>query len=669
MKLVAKVSELPFIGPVYAKRLARLNIKTLADLLYHFPYRYHDFSIISPISRVQLGEIVTIRGKIISIKNIYTKNRKIIQQAIVEDDSGQIEIIWFNQRYIPNVLPAGSQVSLAGKIGLFNNKLVMESPDYEKITSPNQLTIHTGRLVPIYPETSSIPSKWLRSRVAQFLPEAEVEEFLPLQLIKRSHLPDIKSSLQQIHFPQNLEEAQKSRERFAFEELLLLHLSILERKNSWQKQESCYILDIPQKDLAKFMGNLPFVLTNSQRQAVNEILADLTRPSPMNRLLEGDVGSGKTVVAAIAAYVITKNNLQTIMLAPTQILAQQHFDTLSRLLNPYNIKFHLITGGKKIGHYDVVVGTHALFHQKQPLDRLGLVVIDEQHKFGVEQRAILLGKNLKACLPHVLTMTATPIPRTVALTLYGDLDLSVLTELPAGRKKIKTWVVPPQKRDGAYQWISKRVKNGEQVFIVCPLIEESEIESMKSVRAATAEFNQLKEQIFPDLKLGLLHGKLKANQKDEVIKKFRERQIDILVATPVVEVGIDISNATVMMVEAADRFGLAQLHQLRGRVGRRELQSYCLLFTESTTPKTISRLHALEEAKSGSELAELDLKLRGPGEVFGTRQHGFPELKVANFGDLELIKKTKEAAQEIFPSLSKFPKLKSHLKTHLVVAN
>ncbi|MBI2405673.1 ATP-dependent DNA helicase RecG [Candidatus Microgenomates bacterium] len=666
MELSTRVTDLPFIGPIYARRLARLEIHTLGDLLYHFPHRYDDFSVISEIARVQPGETVTIHGRILSIKNEYTKRSKVLQRAVVEDETGKIEVVWFNQRYLVRTIPPGTSVSLSGKITWFGNKLVMESPEYEKI---NHQTIHTGRLVPIYPETSSVSSKWLRTRIAQLLTVAKVEEFLPSEIINSYDLSEIKQAFTQIHFPKTMEDADKARLRFSFEELFLLQLSVLERKHNWSKQKVCWKLSIPHKEISLFIAKLPFELTRAQKRVIEEILASITQRVPMNRLLEGDVGSGKTVVAAIGAFVVAKNGFQTAVMAPTQILAQQHYQTLSQLLEPEGISVGIVTSDTKKQKGDVIVGTHALLHQKAKFDRLAFVVIDEQHKFGVEQRATLLEKVTGTCFPHVLTMTATPIPRTVALTLYGDLDLSVLDELPAGRQKITTWLVPPQKREGAYNWIREQIKAGSQAFIVCPLIEESEVESMKSVKAATVEFAKLAKVVFPELTLGLLHGRLKATEKEKEIGKFRNGATHILVSTPVVEVGIDIPNATIMMVEGADRFGLAQLHQLRGRVGRGEKKSYCLLFTESVSERVIGRLHAMEEAKTGPELAELDLRLRGPGELFGTAQHGFPELKVASFSDLPLIKKTKDAAEGIFPKLKKYPKLASRLKTRLVVPN
>ena len=427
------------------------------------------------------------------------------------------------------------------------------------------------------------------------------------------------------------------------------------------------------REVSNFIDSLPFTLTNSQKRSVSEILKDLEGNIPMNRLLEGDVGSGKTVVASAAAFVAFANGHQTVVMVPTQILAQQHFSTLKEVFDPFKVRVTLVTsagvkGGP--GKTDVFVGTHALIHKRVEFDNVALVIIDEQHRFGVEQRAHLMthsGK--KSAAPHVLTMTATPIPRTVALTVYGDLDLSTLDELPKGRQKITTWLVPPQKREGAYGWISAQIrKQRVQAFIICPLIEESEKETMKQVKAATAEYEKLKK-VFSDLNLGLLHGRLKAKEKDEVMHDFKRGKTDVLVSTPVVEVGIDVANATIMVIETAERFGLAQLHQLRGRVGRGEKKSYCLLFTEIKSQKVLTRLNALKRSLSGFELAELDLRLRGPGEVFGTRQHGFLDLKIANWQDTELIKKAKAVADEAINNPKKFSKLLRVLKSAKIAPN
>lgn len=687
MEFYALVHTIPSIGPQYAKKLQRLNIRTVRDLIYHLPQRYQNFALISNITNLQHGEIATIQGQILSIKNIYARGGKKIQTAEISDGESTIEATWFNQPYLVKALPQGTYISLSGKIKQFGRKKTIVSPQYEKITNyesgiTNIGTIHTGRLVPIYPETSGVSSKWLRSRISKILPHSlsSIEETLPENIREKNGLMDLKTALEKIHFPLKQTEAEMAKDRLAFEELFEMQLLALSRKKEWKKNKLAHKLSVNQEKVLEFINNLPFALTESQKTAVREILQDLSKEQPMNRLLEGDVGSGKTVVAAIGCFAAYLNGFQSAIMAPTQILAQQHYDTLSKLLSPLGVKVNLVTGGKKTirnqgktkGEYchsssiihhshtnDVLVGTQALIQKNIAFDQLALVIVDEQHRFGVAQRALLAKKGGEK-IPHVLTMTATPIPRTIVLTMYGDLDLSTLDQMPKGRVQIKTWVVPHQKRESAYEWIKKRVQDtDEQAFIVCPLIEESEKETMQSIKAASAEFKKLSTKIFTNLRLGLLHGKMKPKEKNEVMEKFKMGEIDILVATPVVEVGIDIPNATIMLIEASERFGLSQLHQLRGRVGRGSKQSYCLLFSDSRSEISLSRLKALERTLSGAQLAELDLKLRGPGEVYGTRQHGFPELKIASFSDYDLIKRARQAAEEVVDKLNLYPKLQN----------
>jgi len=667
MKLETPISKLFMVGPTYAKRLERLKIETVEDLLYHFPSRYDDLTLISPINRLQPGEMVTIRGKIISIKNEYTRSGKKIQKGIVVDQSGEIEAIWFNQPFLIKTIKVGEEYSFSGKVDWFGRKIVMVSPQYEHLGAGNKPTIHTGRLVPVYPETARVSSKWLRSRIAPLLGQIppEFDDFLPAKIKRENSLIDLTQAIKWIHFPESNVQAEKARDRLAFDELFLIQLASLKRKKDWQDKKLAHQFSVNQEKVLEFLRRLPFELTYAQKRSVREILTDLTRKKPMNRLLEGDVGSGKTVVAAIAAYVSFLNGFQTAVMAPTTILANQHFLTFDQMLTPLGVKISLLIGSTKRSKQDtisktpdIIIGTHALLHRRARFEKLGLAIIDEQHRFGVKQRAQLV-KGREA--PHLLTMTATPIPRTIALTLYGDLDLSVIDEMPPGRKRVKTWVVPPQKRKDAYQWIKKQVKEtDEQAFIICPLIEESE--TLQSIKAATVEYEELSKEVFPDLKLGLLHGRLKVKEKDKVVNHFREGKLDILVSTPVVEVGLDIPQATVMMIEGADRFGLAQLHQLRGRVGRGAKESFCLLFTAMTEGKTIQRLKAMEKTYLGMELAELDLKLRGPGEIYGTKQHGFPDLRVASFTDLNLIKKSRLAAEKIIVQINKHTLIKRKLE-------
>jgi ATP-dependent DNA helicase RecG len=587
------------------------------------------------------------------ITNEYTRSGKKIQKATIVDKTGKIEATWFNQPYLAKTIKAGEEYQFSGKVQFFGRQKTLVSPEYEIVQSTESIVqsklshIHTGRLVPIYNETYGVSSKWLRSRIKMALETLgeEIEEFLPEEMVKKEGLVGEKEAVFQIHFPENKEIAEKARYRLAFDELFLIQLSALLRKREWQVKRTGHSLVVDQEKILGFLASLPFTLTGAQKRSLKEILVDLVKSQPMNRLLQGDVGSGKTVVAAAAAYVAFLNGRETLLMAPTEILANQHYVTLKTLLESFGVHTQLITSARGTrGTCDtphVIVGTHALLHQQFDSAKVGLVIVDEQHRFGVEQRLLLAKKGHS---PHFLTMTATPIPRTIALTLFGDLDLSVIDELPLGRLKVKTWAVPKQKRQDAYKWIRQRVKDTpEQAFIICPLIEESE--SLSSVKAATKEFELLSQVIFPDLRLGLLHGRTKSAEKERILTDFKAGRLDILVATPVVEVGIDIPNATIMLIEGADRFGLAQLHQLRGRVGRSNLQSFCFLFTENENPLVIQRLKALETTFLGGELAEIDLKLRGPGEIYGTRQHGFPDLRVASFSNLTLIQKTRKAAE------------------------
>lgn len=641
---------------MYAGRLEKLGIMTLEDFLFHVPFRYENYSLISKISHAQPGEILTIKGELSEIHNQYTRKWKTLQRAKLLDETGTIDILWFNQPFLIKVLKKGDMVSVSGKIEKDKNKFVMTSPDYEVIF--NNQTIHTGRLVPVYPETHGITSKWLRRQIFKILEEKnQIKETLPEKILSENKLLGLSDAIEKIHFPENLEDATKARERLSFDEFLEIHLSSLSRKASWEKSkmEKPWKIKEFRNKLDKLIASLPFKLTNAQIKALEDILNDLSSAKTMNRLLEGDVGSGKTILAAIASYMAFLNGFQTAIMAPTEILADQHYKTIKNFLSSFKLKTALLTGSEKLkdNDFDVIVGTHALVYKKAKFKNLGLVVIDEQQRFGVEQRTVIREKGQNV---HFLTMTATPIPRTVALTLYGDLDLSILNEMPKGRIRIKTWLVPPIKRASAYKWIEKQIlEEKAQVFIVCPFIEESE--TMLSVKAATKEFDRLKKETFPKLKLGLLHGRMKAKEKDTVLKKFKNREIDILVSTPVVEVGIDIPTATIMLIEEAERFGLAQLHQLRGRVGRSDKQSYCLLFTQSKNPQTIERLKALETIHSGEALAQLDLKLRGPGQIFGTAQHGRMILKIASFSDFDLIDKTKREAEKIFPNINNYPVL------------
>jgi ATP-dependent DNA helicase RecG len=657
MKLDSPLIKFSGVYKKYSARLEKLGIRKIEDFLYHIPSRYENFSLVSDIKNIQPGETVTVRGRIVKIENNFLKGGKKLQKALISDGTATIEGIWFNQPYLLRIIKKGDDISVSGKVTYFN-KPVIQIQEYELGKTADSSFIHTGRLIPIYPETQGISSKWIRRQVFNILSKKEkLIEYLPDSIIKNEDLMEINSTIEQIHFPISLENAEKARMRLMFDELFLLSLSVLSRKKELENREfkTKFLISKYNKQIESFLTSLPFELTDAQKRVVSEITSDLSLQKPMNRLLEGEVGSGKTVVAAIAMYISYLNGYQSALMAPTEILANQHFKTIESLLSSYGIKVKLTTSSVKLkDSFDILVGTHSMLYGNINFKNLGLVVIDEQHRFGVRQRALIREKGLN---PHVLTMTATPIPRTIALTLYGDLDLSLLDQVPKERKRIKTWLVPVEKREDAYKWIRSRVKsNKDQVFIICPFIEESE--SIETVKAAKKEYEKLKESVFSDLKLGLLHGKLKSEEKNKVLDLFKKGETQILVATPVVEVGIDVRSATIMLIEGAERFGLAQLHQLRGRVGRGDKQSYCLLFTESDSQKTLERLKSMERIFFGPELAEIDLKLRGPGEIYGTLQHGRTPLKIASFSDFELIEKTKKEALKIFPKLSDYKLLK-----------
>lgn len=624
MSLNRPITELYGVGATYQKKLKNLGIETIKDLFFHLPSRYDDFSKISLIKNLKPEEQVTVQGKILTIKNTRSwQKRMAITNAIIEDETGAARVVWFNQPFIANSLSKNIKIILSGKVKLDNNGIYISNPSYELLS---QNPTHTGRLVPIYPETQGISSKWLRWQI-------------------KSNLKLLKNKiLKQVHFPETLEQAKKAREKIYFGELLILQLFILQQKQKIKiKKAPALKPDI--KLINKFIKSLKFRLTKAQEKAYKEILKDISLPHPMHRLLEGDVGSGKTVVAAIAALASVLSGMPAALMAPTSILAKQHFKEFSKLFPKGRIS--LLTGKEKINteKSQFYIGTHALLHKKLP--KMGLVIIDEQHRFGIRQRSQLANT-------HLLTMTATPIPRTLALTVYGDLDISILDEMPLGRKKIITKIISPANRNQAYEFIKKEIKKDRQAFVICPLIEESKILQTKAV---LEEYEKLKK-IFK--KINCLHGRMK--EKQEIMKSFKDKKIDILVSTSVIEVGIDIPNASIMIIEGSERFGLAQLHQLRGRVGRGKHQSYCFLFTESNSKNTRARLKAILECEDGFKLAEKDLKIRGPGQFLGIKQSGLPDISMEALTNLALIKKAKLKAENILPELDKYPKIKKKLK-------
>lgn len=661
MRLEDFVTQVPLVGPQAARKLSGLEIRTVRDLVWHIPYRYEDLRLSSPPSKAVVGQKQTVTGTLISAGNTRTRKGLWLTKALITDGSATLQAVWFNQPYLAQALRANREIACAGTVELDQGKLIMRVPEWE----PAAQNLHTGRLTPIYPETAGISSKWLRSRMNWVLAHLEVTDWMPPFWQHEYQTVALPAALTAVHFPPDEVALAQARRRLAIEELLFPKLGSLVRRRAWDTQRLApHIQTDAHKDrIQELITALPFTLTDSQNQALADVFADLQHDRPMNRLLQGDVGSGKTIVAAIILFACHIQGLDGIIMAPTEILAMQHYQTLSTLFAPFNIPVVLLTSSvrrfSKSAEPSVYVGTQALIGKRLSELIAGLVVIDEQHRFGVSQRALLRAKYGN---PHVLTMTATPIPRTVALTLYGDLDLTMMDTVPSGRMPIRTILVPDAKRARAYDFIRKEIQGGRQAFIICPFIEPSE--TQQSVKAAISEFERLQRVVFPDLTLGMLHGKLSSRQKEEMLIAFQRHDIDILVATPVVEVGIDIPNATIIVIEGAERFGLAQLHQLRGRVGRGSHQSWCLLFS-SNSNSSWKRLAALSRMNSGRELAELDLQLRGPGHVYGLKQHGTISFKVASLADAPLVSLVENIAQRILatPEVARHPLLADYLTT------
>lgn len=678
ISLNTSLIELERIGKTMAKKLKSLGLVTVYDLIFYFPFRYDDFSQTKKIKDININENISITGTIELIQNKRSfKQKKYITEALINDDSGSLKIIWFNQAFLIKNLKVGDKVSLAGKVTENFGQAIMISPQYEKANTEKK--INTTGLVPIYNLSAGLTQKQLRYYISQVIHLVDkIPEWLPLNIQKNLKLLTLNQALKEIHFPKNYINIDLAKKRLEFGELFLRQLKTLIIKKELKRKQAP-IIEFKEELTKNFVNSLPFTLTNDQKKAAWEIISDLKKTGAMSRLLEGDVGSGKTVVAAICILNVVANNYQAVLMAPTEILARQHYETINKLFEKEKIKISLLTRTEKTANFtlskkkeekikeilntsDIIIGTHSLLFQNHP-PKLALAIIDEQHRFGVTQRHYLSNLKAENKAPHFLSLTATPIPRSLALSIYGNLDLSIIRHLPAERKAIITKIVKEKDRQATYNFIEEKIKAGDQVFVVCPLIDQSDKLGVKSVKQ---EMKRLKEKIFSNFSLAILHGRLKAKEKEKIMKQFLNKEINILISTSVIEVGIDVRNATIMIIEGAERFGLAQLHQFRGRVGRGDKQSYCFLFPsqENISQKTIDRLSALSKYNDGLSLAEIDLKLRGSGDLYGKLQSGFTELRLASLFDYPLIKQTRQEAEKLLetdPRLEQSKLLKEKL--------
>jgi len=662
--LDSPITEVKGIGEKRAQALKNLGIEQVQDLIYTFPRRHDDYSQLKTIDKLWYGEEVTIIGTIQNVSTRKIRGRDLtLVEAVVSDKSGSLTVTWFNQPWLEKQLLRADQVVLSGEVEQYLGKLTISSPDWEPL-SPEQL--HTNRIVPVYPLTENISQRWLRKTIHRVLKASLplIDDPLPEAIRSSAELVTLPSALQNIHFPDSQESLQRAVSRLAFDEIFKLQMGVMRQKLLWEERTGRKF-GSPEDWMSRQLDRLPYTLTDAQQRALNQIREDFQSGQPMNRLLQGDVGSGKTAVAAMAVLIVARDGAQSALMAPTSILAEQHYLGLRDLLTGEDSglsgdQIRLLIGstpeaekeeirrGLKEGAVKVVIGTHALLQDPVVFDDLQLAIIDEQHRFGVEQRGTLREKGQN---PHLLVMTATPIPRSLALTIYGDLDISVIDELPPGRQKVETHVLYPRERERAYQLIRAQVDKGNQAFIIYPLVEESD---QSDDKAAVEEFERLQAEAFPSSRLGLLHGRLHPEEKEAVMAQFRQQEADILISTSVIEVGVDIPRATVMLIEGAHRFGLAQLHQFRGRVGRGEDQAYCILIPGDAEAVNNQRLQAMEETNDGFKLAELDLKQRGPGQFLGTRQSGYSQLQLAEITDLDLIEKARRSAKSL---LEKDPEL------------
>ncbi|MFH1610893.1 MAG: ATP-dependent DNA helicase RecG [Patescibacteria group bacterium] len=703
MNLQTSIKEINKITAQVAPKFKKLGVSNVEDLLFYFPFRYEDYSNLLKIDEIEPGILLTIKGKIELLESRRSfRKRMILVEAVVADETDKIKIMWFNQRYIQRTLAVGDEIYLSGKAILTDSGLEFHNPTFEKVNKYDKFTAHTARIVPIYSSTDRLTQRQIRFTVKRALSCINfLQEWLPQNVIQANNLMALRQAVHQIHFPINLDELEKARFRLKFNEIFLL-----QARARLIKQDLLHLnadkISFKEEETRKFVNALPFKLTQSQKKSAWEIIKDLGKAKPMNRLLEGDVGSGKTIAVGIAMLNALLNKKQVAYMAPTELLASQQFNGFLKIFEKFDFNIGLLTRsetkifnrtskkilsvkkaeiikslsaeaqkGRKGAEEDklnLVIGTHALIQDKVSFKDLNFIIIDEQHRFGIAQRKELQDKarqqeDKKDFSPHFLSMTATPIPRSLALTVYGDLDLSVIDEMPKDRKKIETKVIEPHERKDAYNFINSEIQKGRQAFVVCPLIDPSDKLGAKAVKDV---FERLDKKIFKDLRIEILHGKIKGEEKEKIMKEFLANKVKILVSTSVIEVGIDIPNATVMMIESAERFGLAQLHQLRGRVGRSEYQSYCFLFTESDTETTLKRMQALVQSANGFELAEKDLEFRGPGEVYGIRQSGFYDsLKIAKLTDWPVIKVVQQEIEKMFkldPDLDNYSEIKDKIK-------
>lgn len=639
------------VGENRAKLFSKLGLFTVGDLLHYFPRDYEDRSVFKPISEAADGESITVRVRFVAgITESRPRRNLSIQKAQVTDGVSLMNVTWFNQSYVRQSIDTSREYVFYGTVRRSGSRVEIHNPVFEELEHSGNLT---GRIVPVYPLTRGITQNMLRKILRNALDAVsdKLVDILPASLRSQYRLAETAFSFEQIHFPTSMENMTMARRRLVFEELLLLQLGLFSIKGSNSGQNGIRFSPV---DLGPFLESLPFKLTPAQERVLAEIKADMESDRRMNRLIQGDVGSGKTIMAVLAIYIAASSGYQSAFMAPTEILAEQHYRSVAPLLEKFGVRVGLLTGGMsrkeketvkeaaKEGRLDVLIGTHAVLEDSTLFSRLGLVITDEQHRFGVRQRARLSQKGEN---PDLLVMTATPIPRTLSLVLYGDLDVSIIDSLPPDRKPIKTYVVDERMRERVYRFIRKNIAEGRQAYIVCPLVEESE---SLEVESATGLVEKIRDDALKGLRVGLIHGKMKGIEKDDVMKRFSNGQLDVLVSTTVIEVGVNVPNANIMVIENAERFGLAQLHQLRGRVGRGPYQSYCILFNQGKSQIARQRMEIMATSNDGFAISEKDLELRGPGDIFGVRQHGLPEFKIANlYRDMDVLKDVQKAAKYI----------------------